>query len=240
MAGLFDKVGDFLGTSNTDQINSAQATLDDILARANSVSSQNRGLYGDYLGQMQGMYGQGAAQYGDAVARLADAIGNGPDTFSYGKGVEDFLDPYREQATAQAMDALNQSASAGGNRFSSNYNDKMAAKQRAMSTESWRTAYDTMMRDRNQQLAEWQAGQGARQQYVGNLGQVAGLYGQDRSQLSDAIGNYYGNVANQNNADLDVYSDVTQNKANLDAQRNNGITQLVGPAVQLGTALFGA
>lgn len=239
MAGLFDYVGDLLGTSNSDQINAAQKTLDGILSRADSVSAQNRGLYDQYLGQMQGMYGDNAAKYNDAVARLAEAIGQGPETFSYDKTAEDFSDPFRDQAAAQAMDAINAGASAGGNRFSSNYNDKVAAKQRALATESWKTAFDTMMRDRAQQMAEWQAGQGAKQNYLGNLGTVAGLYGQDRSQLSDAIGNYYGNVANQNNADLEAYSDVTQNKANLSAQRSNGVGQLLGPAVQLGTALFG-
>lgn len=239
MAGLFDYVGDLLGTSNSDQINAAQKTLDGILSRADSVSAQNRGLYDQYLGQMQGMYGDNAAKYNDAVARLADAIGQGPETFSYDKTAEDFFDPFRDQAAAQAMDAINAGASAGGNRFSSNYNDKVAAKQRALATESWKTAFDTMMRDRAQQMAEWQAGQGAKQNYLGNLGTVAGLYGQDRNQLSDAIGNYYGNVANQNNADLEAYSDVTQNKANLSAQRSNGVGQLLGPAVQLGTALFG-
>lgn len=239
MAGIFDTVGDLLGTSNTDQINAAQKTLDGILGRVGEVSKQNRGLYDQYLGRMQGMYGDNAAKYNDAVARLSAAIGEGPENFSYDKTAQDFFDPFRDQAAAQAMDAINASASAGGNRFSSNYNDKMAAKQRALATESWKTAYDTMMRDRAQQLAEWQAGQGAKQTYLGNLGQMAGLYGQDRSALGDAIGNYYGNVANQNNADLEAYSDVTQNKANLDAQRSNGVGQLFGPAVQLGTALFG-
>lgn len=239
MAGLFDIVGDLLGTSNTDQITQAQKTLDGILSRADSVSAQNRGLYDQYLGQMQGMYGGNAAKYNDAVARLSAAIGEGPENFSYDKTAQDFFDPFRDQAAAQAMDAINASASAGGNRFSSNYNDKVAAKQRALATESWKTAYDTMMRDRAQQLSEWQTGQGAKQQYLGNLGSVAGLYGEDRKALGDAIGNYYGNVANQNNADLEAYSDVTQNKANLSAQRSNGVGQLLGPAVQLGTALFG-
>lgn len=238
MAGVFDYMGDMLGTSNSDQINAAQKTLDGILSRADSVSAQNRGLYDQYLGQMQGMYGDNAAKYNDAVARLADAIGQGPETFSYDKTAEDFFDPFRDQAAAQAMDAINAGASAGGNRFSSNYNDKVAAKQRALATESWKTAFDTMMRDRAQQMAEWQAGQGAKQQYLGNLGTVAGLYGEDRKSLGDAIGNYYGNVANQNNADLEAYSDVMQNKANLSAQRSNGVGQLLGPAVQLGTALF--
>ena len=239
MAGVFDYLGDILGTSNNDQIDSAQGTLDEILGRANSTSAQNRRIYDEYFGQMQGMYGDNAAKYNDAVTRLAEAIGGAPETFSYDKTAEDFVDPFRDQAVAQAMDSINQSASTGGSRFSSSYNDRLAAKQRALATENWKAAYDTMMRDRQQQLAEWQAGQGAKQTYLGNLGTVAGLYGEDRSKLGDALGNYYGNVASQNNADLEAYSDVKQNRANLDAQRNNGITQLVGPAVKLVAALFG-
>lgn len=239
MAGLFDYVGEFLGTDNFDQIDAAKQSLDDILARANAVSSQNKQLYNDYLGQMQGMYGENAAKYGDAVSRLSEAIGDGSDTsFSFTGNINDYYDPMRDQVAQQAMDALNQSASTGGSRFSSSYNDKLAAKQRALATESWKTAYDAMMRERQQQLAEWQAGNAAKQTYLGNLGTVAGLYGNDRAALSDAMGNYYSNVANQNNADLEAYSDVTSNKANLESQRSNGVGQLVGPAMQLGAALF--
>ena len=238
MAGLFDYVGDALGLSNNDQIDSAQKTLDDVLARANGVSAQNRQLYNDYLGQMQGIYGQGASNYGDAVTRLANAIGQGPAEFTPTGTVEDFYDKFAGQAQAQAMDALNQSASTGGSRFSSNYNDKLAAKQRALSTEAWRTAFDTWMRDRSRQLQEWQAGQSARQNYIGNLGQMANIYGQDRSQLTGAIDNYYSNIANQNNADLESYADTMNARANLDAQRSNGVGQMVGPLVQLGAALF--
>lgn len=238
MAGLLDYVGDALGLSNNDQIDSAQATLDEILSRANGVSAENRRLYGDYLDQMQGIYGQGAAQYGDAVKKLSEAIGQGPSTFTPTGSVEDFYDKFAGQAQAQAMDAINQSASTGGSRFSSSYNDKLAAKQRALSTEAWRTAYDTWMQDRARQLQEWQAGQTANQNYVSNLGQMANLYGQDRSQMTGAIDNYYSNVANQNNADLESYADTMNAKANLDSQRSNGIGQLVGPAVQLGAALF--
>ena len=238
MAGLFDYVGEFLGTDNFDQIDAAKQSLDDILARANAVSSQNKQLYNDYLGQMQGMYGENAAKYGDAVSRLSEAIGEGPESFSFTGNINDYYDPMRDQIVQQAMDAINQSASTGGSRFSSSYTDKLAAKQRALASESWKTAYDAMMRERQQQLSEWQAGNAAKQTYLGNLGTVAGLYGNDRTALSDAMGNYYSNVANQNNADLEAYSDVTSNKANLDSQRSNGVGQLVGPAMQLGAALF--
>lgn len=234
----FRRAGEILGTDTNSAVDKAQANLDSILAQANGVSGANRRIYDDYLSRMQGIYGDNAANYQAAVQKLAEAIGEGPETFGYDKTVNDFFDPYAEQAQAQAMDAINASASAGGNRFSSNYNDKLAAKQRALATEQWKTAYDTMMRDRAQQMSEWQAGQGAKQTYLGNLGTVAGLYGNDRDKLSDALGNYYSNIANQNNADLESYSDITQSKANLDAQRKSGVGSAFGSIGSVVGAIF--
>jgi hypothetical protein len=132
------------------------------------------------------------------------------------------------------MGAINNASASGGNRFSSNYVDKVAAKQQALASEEWKAAYDRMMHDRSQQLQEWQTGQ----QKINNLGTIAGLYGADRTALSDAIGNYYGNLANQNNANLEVMSDAVQNKANLNAGRTNGMGDLIGGAAKLAGAIF--
>lgn len=232
--GLFDSVGHWLGTDNRDQINKSMRILDDIKNEASSVSSKNRGLYNDYYGQMQSMYGDNASKYNDAVARLADAIEKYRD-FEYSGDVDDFLDPARNQRVASAMSAINNSAASGGNRFSSNYLDKVAAKQQALASEEWREAYDRMMQDRNQQLSEWNT----KQNKINNLGTLAGLYGNDRTALSDAIGNYYSNLANQNNADLEVSSDIAQSKANLNAQKNNGFGSAMSGIGSVVGALFG-
>lgn len=218
MASVLDYIGDFLGTSNNSAIDSSIESLDKIKDYADGVSSANRALYGDYFGQMQDMYGGNASKYADAVDSLADAIANYKD-FEYTGSVNDFLDPARNQRVAAAMSAINNSSASGGNRFSSNYLDKLAAKQQSLASEEWRAAYDRLMQDRNQQLSEWNT----KQNRINNMGTLAGLYGNDRNQLSDAIGNYYSNLANQNNADLTVMSDVAQNKANLNTQRKNGV-----------------
>lgn len=232
-AGAVGYLADSLGLSNGRQIDAAKATLDDVLDRASSVSSQNKGLYGNYYNQMQGMYGEGASAYSDAVKNLANAIENRQD-FSYTGNVDDFLDPARNQRVAAAMDAINNSASAGGSRFSSNYLDKLAQKQQALASEEWKSAYDRMMQDRAQQLQEWETGQ----QKINNLGTLAGLYQSDRNQLGNAIGDYYTAMANQNNADLEVYSDVAGNKANLEAQRNSGVGGLLGAVGSVIGAIF--
>lgn len=232
-AGAVSYLADSLGLSNGKQIDAAQGMLDEVLGRADSVSAQNKNLYGNYYNQMQGMYGEGAAAYSDAVKNLADAIENRED-FSYQGNVNDFLDPAREQRVQAATNAINNAASAGGNRFSSNYLDKLAAKQQALASEEWSKAYDKMMQDRAQQLQEWETGQ----QKINNLGTLANIYQSDRNQLGNAIGDYYTAMANQNNADLQVYSDVAGNKANLESQRNSGAGGLLQGVGSIIGAIF--
>ena len=231
-------LGKSLGLDNNAQIDRAQGVMDDVLAKSNSVSAQNKGIYQNYLDQMKGIYGEGSAQYAGALERLGNAIGEGPDQFTATGEVKDFYDPYANQRQQQAMNAINASASSGGNRFSSSYNDKLAAKQQALASEEWSKAFDRWQSDRARQLQEWQAGQSSKQNYISNLGTMTNLYGNDRNQLASALGDYYSNVANQNNADLETYSDVAQTKANLDAQRKSGIGSALGAVGSVIGAIF--
>lgn len=232
MVNFIDDLADALGFGNNKQTDAAQRTLDEMLARANGVSAQNRGLIRDYYDQMNGTFSEGAAKYNEAVAALADAIAHQGD---YDKTVDDFLDPARNQRVQAAMDAINNSAAAGGNRFSSNYLDKVAAKQQALASEEWRSAYDRLMQDRQQQLQQAQTG-------VQNLGTMAGLYGNDRNNLMQALSDYTSNMANQNNADLQMATDVMGQKVNLDMNRKGGISAILdglAPVAGAVAPLFG-
>lgn len=231
--GILDTLGDLLGTSNNKAVNQGIASLDEIKAYADDIAAKNNALYGDYYGQMQGMYGDNAAKYNDAVNNLVEAISQRKD-FDYQGDVNQFMDPAANQRVAAAMGAINNASASGGNRFSSNYLDKVAAKQQALASEEWKSAYDRMMQDRSQQLQEWQTGQ----QKINNMGTLAGIYGGDRTALADAIGNYYGNMANQNNANLEVMSDIAQNKANLNASRTNGMGDIIGGAAKIAGAFL--
>ena len=217
MANFIDELADALGFGNNKQTDAAQRTLDEMLARANGVSAQNRGLIRDYYDQMNGTFSEGASKYNEAVASLADAIAHQGD---YDKTVDDFLDPARKQRVQAAMSAINNSAAAGGSRFSSNYLDKVAAKQQALASEEWRSAYDRLMQDRQQQLQQAQTG-------VQNLGTMANIYGNDRNNLMQALSEYTSNMANQNNADLQMATDVMGQKANLDMNRKGGISAIL-------------
>lgn len=217
MANFIDDLADALGFGNNKQTDAAQRTLDEMLARANSTSAQNRGLIRDYYDRMNGTFSEGASKYNDAVAALADAIAHQGD---YDKTVDDFLDPARNQRVQAAMSAINNSAAANGSRFSSRYLDAVAAKQQALASEEWRSAYDRLMQDRQQQLQQAQTG-------VQNLGTMANIYGNDRNNLMQALSEYTSNMANQNNADLQMATDVMGQKANLDMNRKGGISAIL-------------
>lgn len=236
--GFLEQLGGQLGLSNKEQVQAGMDSLDNMLAEARNVSNQNKSLYGDYLSKMQSMYGDGAGQYTDAVNRLTQAIGGGPESFTYGGNVNDFYDKYAGQRSQQAMNAMRNMG--GQNLFSSDFMNNMAAKQQSLASEEWSKAYDKMLRDRQQQLAEWQAGQNSKQGYINNLGTVAGLYGNDRNQIANAMGDYYSNMASQNNADLQTRADLTQAKTNLAMQGNSGVGTLLGGAGQVLGAMFGA
>ena len=236
--GFLEQLGGQLGLSNMEQVKAGVNSLDNMLAEARNVSNQNKSLYGDYLSKMQGMYGDGAGQYTDAVNRLTQAIGEGPESFTYGGNVNDFYDKYAGQRSQQAMNAMRNMG--GQNLFSSDFMNNMAAKQQSLASEEWSKSYDKMMQDRQQQLAEWQAGQTAKQGYINNLGTVAGLYGNDRNQIANAMGDYYSNMASQNNADLQTRADLTQAKTNLAMQGNSGMGTLLGGAGKVLGAMFGA
>ena len=126
----------------------------------------------------------------------------------------------------------------GANLFSSDFMNNMAAKQQALASEEWSKAYDKMMQDRQQQLQEWQAGQQSKQNYLGNLGTLTNMFGNDRNQLANAYGDYISNMASQNNADLQTKSDLTQAKTNLAMQENSGAGGLLGAVGTVLGAIF--
>lgn len=234
MAGLFDTIGSVLGTSNEGQINKAKDALYGIQQKADETTAANKALMGQYLRQMQDTYGENSAKYNDALQNVADAISNYGD-FEYKGNVNDFLDPAREQRVSSAMDAIEGASSAGGNRFSSNYLSKLAAKQQALASEEWSKAYDRLMQDRQQQLQQWQTGQ----QKINNLTALTNLYGNDRNQLANALGEYASNMANANNANLQTYSNIGSNLANLEAQKSNGVWDAVGGVAKIAGSIFG-
>lgn len=235
-AGAVNYLAESLGLSNRKQVEAGMASLDNLLAEANQVGNQNRSLYNDYYGKMSQMYGQNAGKYNDALAKYEQAIGEGPESFTYQQDINNFYDKFANQRADAAMQSMRNMG--GANLFSSDFMNNMAAKQQALASEEWSKAYDKMMQDRQQQLQEWQAGQQSKQNYLGNLGTLTNMFGNDRNQLANAYGDYISNMASQNNADLQTKSDLTQAKTNLAMQENSGAGGLLGAVGTVLGAIF--
>lgn len=236
--GFLDQLGEQLGLSNRKQVQAGMESLDSLLAEANRTGAANRSLFSDYYGKMNQMYGENAGKYDQALANYEKAMGEGPDQFSYGGSVNDFYDKFANQRADAAMQAMRNMG--GQNLFGSDFMNNMASKQQALQSEEWSKAFDKMMADRQQQLQEWQAGQQAKQNYIGNLGSLTNMYGNDRTNLANAYGDFVSNMASQNNADLQTKSDLTQAKTNLSMQENSGAGSILGGVGKIIGGIFGA
>ena len=240
---LLAPVTNALGLGNGAATDAANESLESLIAQARSVDAQNKGLMNQYLNAAQGMYGGDVARYNDLVSKLATELeesGKDADSFSdtYTKTVQDFYDPAANQRVAQAMAGLNASAAGAGNKWSSDFQNRMAAKQQALASDEWKASYDRLMADRQQQLNEWNAGQAAKSTRFNQLGQLANIYGQGRNSLMNAYGDYYGNMASQNNATLSTVSDLTQGINQNNMNRKEGLGALLPAAGQILGGIF--
>lgn len=207
-------INDYLGLSNTQQVNDALDALSGVGEDIASTSAANKALYSAWMQNMAKTYGAGAGNYDDALANYISSVESAGEGF--GGSVEDYLSPAIQQRVNAATNAVTNSAANAGTMFSSDYLDSLAAKQQALASEEYNNAYERYMKDRTATNAETQTN-------LSNLGNVVSLYGNDRNSLVDARTNYYTNLANQNNADLSATTDLAMKQAELQSGKNNGV-----------------
>jgi hypothetical protein len=232
-------VTDAIGLSNGRQVEAGQRQLADLMAQAKDTGAQNQALFGQYRDLAQNLYGNDVDSYNQMVARLSGELAQPADSFSYNQDVNSFLDPAREQRVSQAMAALNASAAGGGSRWSSDFQNRMAAKQQALASDEWKNAYDRMMADRQQQLNEWQAGQSSKYNRLNAMQGLTNTLGQQKTAYGNAMGDYYGNMASQNNATLSTLADLGQASTNLGMQREGGIGSILNAGGKILGGIYG-
>lgn len=238
-------VTDAIGLSNGRQVDAGQRQLADLMAQAKATGAQNQALFGQYRDMAQQLYGNDVDSYNKMVAQLSGELAKPADSFSYTDAegnpitAESFLDPAREQRVAQAMAGLNASGAAGGNRWSSDFANRMAAKQQALASDEWKNAYDRMMADRQQQLQEWQAGQSSKYNRLNAMQGLTNTLGQQKTAYGNAMGDYYGNMASQNNATLSTMADLGQASTNLGMQREGGIGSILNAGGKILSGIYG-
>lgn len=186
-------LGNYMG-NQADAERAAEA-YDRIQGLAQAAGTANQQDIQSYKNLVAQTYGQGASNYGTALQNFLNSPVFQNEGFSYGGDISQFMDPAANQRVDAAMTAINNSAASGGNRFSSDFINRVGAKQQSLASEEWEKAYNKLMQDRQQQLSEWQANsqnnwnnynaQTARDQYA------VDAYGKDREGyiggLSDAM-----------------------------------------------------
>lgn len=173
----------------------AEEAYNRIQGLAESTGAANQADINAYKNLVAQTYGNGAAQYNTALANFLNSPVYQNEAFSYDNDISQFMDPAANQRVDAAMQAIENSAASSGNRFSSDFINRVGAKQQAMASEEWEKAYNRLMQDKNSAMQAYQLNSNnawnnynatnARNQYA------VDAYGNDRNQyingLSDAM-----------------------------------------------------
>lgn len=194
-------VGNYMG--NRAAADRASEAYDKIKGLAQGTSNANQADINSYKNLIAQTYGQGASNYSNALQNFLNSPVYQNEGFSYGNDINSFMDPAANQRVDAAMAAIENSAAGSGSRFSSDFINRVGARQQALASEEWEKAYNRLMQDRQQQLNEYNVNSqnawnnynatNARNQYA------VDAYGKDREAytggLSDAMS---AGIANRN------------------------------------------
>lgn len=223
----------------------AEDAYDEIQKAANTAVTSNQADIDRYKAFIHNMYGQGALNYENALSQFSHQPVYQNEGFTYGGDISQFYDPAANQRVEAAMSAINDSAATGGNRFSSDYANRVGAKQQAMASEEWANAYQRLMQDRQQQLTEWQNNtQNQWNNYNANVDRSKYLIDQlnnDRNAYTQGIGEATMATMNNRLGGLQTQANVAAGIANASQNNNPGgaIASALGPIAQFAGSYFG-
>ena len=211
--------------------------------KANETVQANQQDINSYKQALYDTYGQGSNSYSEALQDFLDSPVYQNEGFSYGGDIDQFFDPAANQRVDAAMTAINNSAATGGNRFSSDYVNRVAGKQQALASEEWEKAYNRLMQDRQQQLNEWNMNsQNAWNNYNATQDRAkyaVDAYGNDRDQLMQGLGDTTTATMNNRLGGLQTQAQVAAGLSN--SQQGQGtMSQILGPVAQFAGSYFGA
>ena len=221
-------IGNYMG--NKADADRASEAYDKISGLATRAGGLNEGDIKSYGSLINNMYGNGARQYDTALANFLSSPVYQNEGFSYNGNVSDYMDPYANQRVDAAMNAINNSAASGGNRFSSDYINRVGAKQQALASEEWEKAYNKLMQDRQMALSEYNTNsQNNWNNYnaMNDRNQYAvGAYGNDRNQYVSGVGDAMSAAIQNRNAVLQTQANAIAGNAN--AQNGTSGWNLLG------------
>ena len=223
VGGLMDDQAD---SQKSDAINGAIDTLGGAKAYIDSARQQNAALANQGLGLAGSLWdpnGDLTAKYNQALSGIENLQGyNADNLFSYDKTIQDFYDPAFQLSVDMANDAINNSQAFGGNMFSSDTANKLAAKNNVLATQMYDDARDAMQADKSLEQSIWAGNESAKQAAADSQSNLANMrlnaYGTGMSNLSDAQQGYIANMMGINSDFAGDMTDYLGSVANLKAQ----------------------
>lgn len=191
--------GDLFGMHGRQRTERATEALDQAKSEMDTANVKNRELLDQYLKQSKGTYDADAAGYDAAKQALLDQEVYTPDDFTFDKTEKDYFDKFYNQRVNAANRAIREQSDG----LSSSYLNQLASKQQALASDAWNTALDKYNAARSQALSEYTSQNQAKQ--TGYQNQLAAkqtaydIANTARNQMQDIYGNYYSQLANQNN-----------------------------------------
>ena len=223
-------VGGLMDESANDKqhmaIESALGSLDGARGVIDSAYGQNNMLANQGLGLAGSLWdpnGTLSAKYSKGLSDMENMEGyNADNLFQYDKSIQDFYDPAFNLSVDMANDSINSSQAFGGNMFSSDTANKLAAKNNVLATQMYNDAADAMNADKMLEQSIWAGNESAKQAAADSDRQIAQMlmdsYGTGMSNLSSAQQGY---IANKMGLNSDYAADITDylgTKAVLQAQ----------------------
>lgn len=223
VGGLMDGQAD---SQKHKAINNALESLEDAQGYIDSARQQNTALANQGLGLAGSLWdpnGDLTAKYNQALSGIENLQGyNADNLFSYDKTIQDFYDPAFQLSVDMANDAINNSQAFGGNMFSSDTANKLAAKNNVLATQMYDDARDAMQADKSLEQSIWAGNESAKQAAADSQSNLANMrmnaYGTGMSNLSDAQQGYIANMMGINSDYAGDMTDYLGSVANLKAQ----------------------
>ena len=217
-----------------DRTARAEDAYNRIMGLSSDAAAANQGDIDAFANLVQNAYGSGAANYQQALQDFLNSEVFQNQGFSFDGTINDYFDPAANQRVAAAMQAIENSAATGGNRFSSDYVNRVAAKQQALASEEWQNAYNRLMQAENQKMAEWNANsQNAWNNYNATQQRAqyaVDAYGNDRNAYMQGMGDVLGAGMQNRNANLQTQAEAISGMANAQNQQGGFLSSVLGPA----------
>ena len=146
--------------------------------------------------------------------------------------IADFYDPAFQLSVNTANDAINESQAMGGNLFSSDTANKIAAQNQALATQMYKEALGAYQTDKSLEQGIWQGNEAARQAAANSAANLAqakyGMANDTASNLANNNNAYYEALLGLNNDFFNNKSDYAAQLAGLEAQDPGKVTGILG------------